>query len=226
MTAEQFSDALTSLTGDWPKLPSSVKFDFGADDLEGGLALPKWIWTDPALATATERLKLAQDQMKLAATVKAGGDPGAVKVRPAEDRHHIVFRRHFSLGQPPTGAFAMVSASHAFDFSVNGTIAKAALNDGFRLGRVKIYDIAPLLKTGDNVIAPCVAPMCPRTHGVCLDRRLCPGLSLCRLAAEEGGEPGQTHLNSFLCRFTLPENQGSAKHACEHAAYRENRFSL
>jgi hypothetical protein len=84
----------------------------------------------------------------------------------------------------------MVSASHAFDFSVNGTIAKAALNDGFRLGRVKIYDIAPLLKTGDNVIAPCVAPMCPRTHGVCLDRRFCPGLSLCRLAAEEGGERG------------------------------------
>ena len=76
MTAEQFSDELTSLTGDWPKLPSSVEFDFGADDLDGGLARPKWIWTDAALATATERLKLAQDQMKLAATVKAvGGCP-------------------------------------------------------------------------------------------------------------------------------------------------------
>ena len=201
MTAEQFSDAVTSLTGDWAKLPSSVEFDFGADDLEGGLALPKWIWTDEPLdlgpqreavqkargwiasaagnldkanqsataaitggpeqiaaanaviATAMERLKSAQEQLKIAATVKAVGDPGVVKVRPADDRHRVVFRRHFSLAQPPAGAVAMVAASQTFDLTVNGKNAKAALNDGFRLGRVKLYDIAPLLKSGDNLIA-------------------------------------------------------------------------
>jgi hypothetical protein len=76
-----------------------------------------------------------------------------VKVRPADDRHRVVFRRHFSLAQPPASAVAMVAASQAFDLTVNGKNAKAALNDGFRLGRVKLYDIAPLLKTGDNLIA-------------------------------------------------------------------------
>ena len=148
MTAEQFADALTSLAGDWAKLPASLEFDFGADDLEGGLTMPKWIWTDEpldlgpqreamhsarraiaaaaasldkanqqaaaaiiggakqvaaanaAITDATERLKRAQEQLNLAATVKAVGDPGAVKVRPASDRHHIVFRRHFVLARP------------------------------------------------------------------------------------------------------------------------------
>ena len=201
MTAEQFADAVSSLAGDWANLPSSLEFDFGADDLEGGLALPKWIWTDEpldlgpqrealqkargwmasatgnlekanqqaaaassggaeqiaaanaAIATAMERLRSAQDQLKIGATVKAVGDPGAVKVRPADDRHRIVFRRHFSLAQPAVNACAMVAASQAFDLTVNGKTAKAALNDNFRLGRAKIYDIASLLKPGDNVIA-------------------------------------------------------------------------
>ena len=201
MTAEQFADAVSSLAGDWARLPSSVEFDFGADDLDGGLALPKWIWTDEpldlgpqreavqkargwiasavgnlekantqaaaasnggaeqiaaasaAISTAMERLKSAQEQLKVAATAKAVGDPGAIKVRPADDRHRVVFRRHFSLAQPPVTAFAMVAASQAFDLTVNGKNAKAALNDGFRGGRVKLYDIGPMLKTGDNVIA-------------------------------------------------------------------------
>jgi len=201
MTAEQFSDAVTSLAGDWAKLPSSLEFDFPVDDLAGGLTLPKWIWSDEplslgpqreatqkargwmvsaandldaanknaaavigvdpaqfaaandALAKAAEKLKRAQEQLQIAAAAKAVGEPGAVKVRPAEDRHRVVFRRHFSLGQPPVTACAVVAASQAFDLTVNGKNAKVALNDGFRLGRVKIYDIAPLLAAGDNLIA-------------------------------------------------------------------------
>ena len=201
MTAEQFSDAVTSLESDWAKLPSSVEFDFGAEDLEGGLTMPKWIWTEEsldlgtrreaihkaqgwlvsaagnlqkaneqaaaalaggaeqiaaanaALATALDRLKSAQEQLAAAAGAKAVGDPGVVKVRPTEDKHRVVFRRHFKLTQPATEAYAMLAASQAFDLSVNGTTAKAALNDGFRNGRVKIYNIAPMLKPGDNVIA-------------------------------------------------------------------------
>ena len=200
MTAEQFSDAVASLAADWARLPSSVEFDFGAEDLDGGLAMPRWIWTDEALdlgaqreamhkargwiasagysleaanqkisaaivggpeqlaaantliVKAAEEMKRAQEQLTLAATVKAVGDPGVVQVRPAEDKHRVVFRRHFKLAQPATEAHAMVAASQAFDLSVNGTTAKAALNDGFRNGRVKIYNIAPMLKPGDNVI--------------------------------------------------------------------------
>ena len=201
MTAEQFSDAVTSLAGDWARLPSSLEFDFGADDLEGGIAMPRWIWTDEPLdlgpqreavqkargwlvsatnaldaakqkadaaaaagpeqiaaasseiAKAAEKLKLAQEQLDIAAKVKATGDPGVVKVRPADDRHRIVFRRSFKLAQPATEAYAMLAATQAFDVAVNGTHAKAALNDAFRLGRVKIYNIGPMLKPGDNVIA-------------------------------------------------------------------------
>ncbi len=201
MTAEQFSDAVTSLAGDWARLPSSLEFDFGADDLEGGIAMPRWIWTDEPLdlgpqreavqkargwlvsatnaldaakqkadaaaaagpeqiaaasseiAKAAEKLKLAQEQFDIAAKVKATGDPGVVKVRPADDRHRIVFRRSFKLAQPATEAYAMLAATQAFDVAVNGTHAKAALNDAFRLGRVKIYNIGPMLKPGDNVIA-------------------------------------------------------------------------
>ncbi|MEO6739990.1 MAG: DUF1549 domain-containing protein [Chthoniobacteraceae bacterium] len=200
MTAEQFSDAVTSLAGDWAKLPSSVEFDFGADDLDGGLTMPRWIWTDEALdlgtqreaihkargwiasaaysleaatknaaaasalgpehlAAANEAIAKAEESLKsakaqlAAATTKAVGDPGVVKVRPDADKHRVVFRRHFKIAQPATEAYAMLAASQAFDLSVNGATAKAALNDGFRNGRVKIYNIAPMLKPGDNVIS-------------------------------------------------------------------------
>jgi hypothetical protein len=201
MTAEQFADAVTSLSGDWARLPSSLEFDFGAEDLEGGLTMPRWIWTDESLdlgtqrealqkargwiawaasdleaankeaavafaggpehiavanaavTKAAEKLKSAQEQLAAAATAKAVGDPGVVKVRPSEDKHRVVFRRHFKLTQPATEAYAMLAASQAFDLSVNGTTPKAALNDNFRNGRVKIFDIGPLLKPGDNVIA-------------------------------------------------------------------------
>ena len=201
MTAEQFSDAVTSLAADWARLPSSVEFDFGTEDIEGGLTMPRWIWTDEpldlgtqreaiqkargtlasavasldtanqkaaaaiaagpehlaeaneAIAKAAEKMKTAQEQFAAAATAKAVGDPGEVKVRPDGDKHRVVFRRHFKLAQPPTEAHAMLAASQAFDLSVNGTTAKAALNDNFRNGRVKIYNIGPMLKPGDNVIA-------------------------------------------------------------------------
>ncbi len=202
MTAEQFSDAVTSLTGDWAKLPSSPEFDFGAEDLAGGLSMPRWIWTDEsadlgtqreaihkargwlasagysletanqkasaavlandpaqlaaandAIAKAAGHLKSAQELLTAAAAAKAVGDPGEVKVRPTEDKHRVVFRRHFKLTQPATEAYAMLAASQAFDLSVNGTAAKPALNDGFRNGRVKIYNIGPMLKPGENVIA-------------------------------------------------------------------------
>ncbi|MEQ1851736.1 MAG: DUF1549 domain-containing protein [Chthoniobacteraceae bacterium] len=197
MTAEQFSDAVASLAGDWARLPSSLEFDFGTEDL----AMPRWIWTDEpldlgvqrgaiqkargtlasaiasletasrnaataiatgpgqlaaaheAIAKATEHIASARGQLTAAATVKAVGDPGAVKARPDSDRHRVVFRRRFNLGQPASDAYAMVAASQGLEFSVNGATAKVALNDGFRLGRVKIFDIAPLLKQGENVIA-------------------------------------------------------------------------
>ncbi|MEO6787627.1 MAG: DUF1549 domain-containing protein [Chthoniobacteraceae bacterium] len=197
MTAEQFTDAITSLSGDWARLPATLEFDFGAD----GLTMPRWIWTDEALDLGAQReaihkargwiasatydletasknasaaislgpehlaaaneaiakaeghLKSATEQLAAAATAKAVGDPGVVEVRPDADKHRVVFRRHFKLAQPVTDAYAMLAASQAFDLSVNGATAKAKLNDNFRNGRVKIYNIAPMLKPGDNLIS-------------------------------------------------------------------------
>ncbi len=106
-----------------------------------------------SIAKAAEKMKSAQEQLAAAATAKAVGGPGEVKVRPDADKHRVVFRRHFKLAQPATEAYAMLAASQAFDLSVNGGTAKAVLNDGFRNGRVKIYNIGPMLKPGDNVIS-------------------------------------------------------------------------
>ena len=197
MTAEQFADAITSLGGDWARLPSSLEFDFGADDL----TMPRWIWTDEPLDLGTQRealqkargwmaaaahsletasqkaaaaiasdptqiaaaneaiakaegfLNTAKEQLAAAATAKAVGDPGVVKVRPGSDNHRIVFRRHFTLAQPVTDAYAMLAASQESELTVNGAKAKAKLNDNFRRGLVRIYNIGPMLKPGDNVIS-------------------------------------------------------------------------
>jgi mono/diheme cytochrome c family protein len=56
LTAEQFCDAVTSLTGDWPRFPSTINIDFSAGNLIGPVKAPQWIWTDEPVEIGHDRL--------------------------------------------------------------------------------------------------------------------------------------------------------------------------
>jgi hypothetical protein len=73
LTAEQFSDALSALSSDWNRLPSSLEFDFGASGLIGGLQMPKWIWTDEPweLGPQREAIQAARPQLDAALKLMA-----------------------------------------------------------------------------------------------------------------------------------------------------------
>ncbi len=62
LTAEQFSDAVSALTGDWARLPASLEFDLGSD----GIALPQWVWTDEPLDLGPQRTAIRAAQSALA----------------------------------------------------------------------------------------------------------------------------------------------------------------
>jgi mono/diheme cytochrome c family protein len=70
LTAEQFSDALSSLSGDWNRLPSSLEFDFGASGLGGGLKMPQWVWTDEPVELGAQRASARAAQPWLAEAAK------------------------------------------------------------------------------------------------------------------------------------------------------------
>ncbi len=86
LTAEQFSDALSALSGDWNRLPASLEFDFGASGLVGGLQMPQWIWTNEPVELSGQRTaaraanaSLAEAMKQLtAAQKKAGSAAGQV----------------------------------------------------------------------------------------------------------------------------------------------------
>ena len=55
MTAEQFSDAIGTLSGVWDRLPSSLEFDFIANGLVSGVRMPQWVWTDEPVELGPQR---------------------------------------------------------------------------------------------------------------------------------------------------------------------------
>jgi hypothetical protein len=69
LTAEQLADALTSLTGEWARLPASLEIDF--TDAGGPVAsvMPQWIWTDesPALSKQRDAARTARRQLDASA---------------------------------------------------------------------------------------------------------------------------------------------------------------
>ncbi len=69
--AEQFSDAISALTGDWNRLPTSLEFDFTAGGGMAGLALPQWIWTDEPVALGAQRLAARAATAALDAATKS-----------------------------------------------------------------------------------------------------------------------------------------------------------
>jgi hypothetical protein len=56
LSAEQFADAVSTLTGDWSAFPTSVEVDYSARGTVGGpLKLPAWVWTDEPVVMGVRR---------------------------------------------------------------------------------------------------------------------------------------------------------------------------
>ena len=56
MTAEQFADAVSSLSGQWADFPTSKEFDFsGGGQQLYGAKTPGWVWTDESLDAGVRR---------------------------------------------------------------------------------------------------------------------------------------------------------------------------
>ncbi len=126
LSAEQFSDAVSAITGEWARLPSSLEFDFCKAGVIPRAALPQWIWTS---------------------------EPAAAEGTPEAARHKVVFRKKFTLAAVPTDAYAAVLASQRFDVTVNGSVAKSVMRDGARNGRIALFDLRKFLRAGENIIA-------------------------------------------------------------------------
>ena len=188
MTAEQFSDAISALSGDWNRLPSSLEFDFLANGLVGDVKMPQWIWTDEAVelgpqrdAVRAARARIAEatakfsEAQKMAEEAVSKGGAAIEKARVAAEqsaaamnaaqeqlkaaaqskatgRHKVVFRRKFTLPAVPPEAYATLLASQGFELHVNGRPAKSIQRDGFRNGRIALYNLQPLLVAGENVL--------------------------------------------------------------------------
>lgn len=76
MTAEQFCDAVSSLSDDWAREPATLDIDFTTGDLIGPIRMPTWIWTDKSVEDGQFRADLQQR-----ATYEDDDDEGANKAK-------------------------------------------------------------------------------------------------------------------------------------------------
>jgi hypothetical protein len=173
LTAEQFCDALTSLSGDWPRMPATLNIDWTAGHLVDHVEFPQWIWTDEPVADgqakADEQYEKDRAEKKEIADFEATAEEKAAlddefakdpqkkaeQEKPDPDhlpRHKVVFRRGFVLQTAPTEAYAAMAASQSFSLSVNGKDVRPIMSDGERRGRIALYDLKSALKPGDNLI--------------------------------------------------------------------------
>ncbi len=177
LSAEQFSDAVSALTDEWARLPSSLEFDFRTAGVIDAVPLPKWIWTSEPVAMGplrselyttkarvnqalakgegTDEAQAALDQLLARADALLAAKPEPLESIPTGEaaRHRVIFRKTFTLAAAPTEAYAALLASQRFDVNVNGTVAKIAQRDGTRNGRIALLDLRSLLRAGENVIA-------------------------------------------------------------------------
>ena len=178
LTAEQFTDALTSFTDDWARLPATLDVDFTAGGLIGKLKAAEWVWTDEPVEVGQQRwheqyergkhrkqmdaeysLRPERDGGYRPLDVPRLGDPPEAsqeeKQKSEADqlaRHRVVFRKGFTLEKVPDEAFAALSASQGFSLSVNGKPAPLTILDQDHNARVALYDLKKSLVVGDNVI--------------------------------------------------------------------------
>lgn len=176
LTAEEYADAISSLSDDWARMPSTLNVDFTAGDLIGPVKMPQWVWTDEPVELGTQRLhELADEKKKVEGQIKDlqqklndldGEDAKPLKEEkkpddPDEEKdpaekfatHRVVFRKQFKLERLPEEAYAAAAASQGFGLSVNGHDVGPILSDGERRGRIDVYDLRPRLVPGDNIIA-------------------------------------------------------------------------
>ena len=99
LTAEQFADAVSTLTGDWAAFPSSVEVDYSARGTVGGpQKLPAWVWTDEPVALGVRRSAWQLARAKQEAAAKAAAEA----------------QKQIDAGAP-TAAAASAKAKAAFD---------------------------------------------------------------------------------------------------------------
>ena len=111
----------------------------------------------PSTNEALAALNDAKAKLDAVKDKHATGAPGQIVERPGSDRHQVIFRKTFELTAAPTKARALLVATQSIQIFVNGKEAKAAMSDGFRNGRAKLYDLTALLVKGKNVVAISVA---------------------------------------------------------------------
>lgn len=182
LTAEQFADTLSTLAGEWAPLPSTLEFDLTGGGTEGSLTLPKWIWTSEPLGLGAQRTawRYAVEKSKAAEAAAAEakrrldrGAPDAPAAMAAAEkaaqassemtrwaaspqpdwRHKVVFRKTFEVAGKPERAYATVLVSQSYEVALNGATLKPKMTDGFRNGRVRLYDLSAWLRPGENVLA-------------------------------------------------------------------------
>jgi len=79
LTAEQFCDAVNSLTDDWARFPDTLDVNFTDAGLTGAVTMPRWIWTDEPVEDGQAR---ADDQARFTQTAEK--KPQAKPDRPGE----------------------------------------------------------------------------------------------------------------------------------------------
>lgn len=124
LTAEQFQDALSRVTGVWSPLPANTQTDFSAgqpasamSQLENPARL-KWIWNDSAAAD------------------KASAGT-------------VFFRKEVSLLEKPTEANAVISCDNKFKLFVNGQDVQSGQDHT----KPKVVNLLPYLRAGENLLA-------------------------------------------------------------------------
>jgi len=177
LTAEQFTDALTSFTNDWARLPATLDVDFTAGGLVGKIKAAEWVWTDEPVEDGQRRwheqyergkhrkqmdaeyaLRPDRDSYRTLDVPRLGDPPEASEQEKQKSeadqlaRHRVVFRKGFTLERVPDEAFAALSASQGFSLSVNGKPAPLTILDQDHNARVALYDLKKNLVPGDNVI--------------------------------------------------------------------------
>jgi Protein of unknown function (DUF1549)/Protein of unknown function (DUF1553)/Planctomycete cytochrome C len=109
LTAEEFCDALSSIGGDWNRLPSSLEFDFGDAGMRGGLQMPKWIWTDEPVALGPQRGSMRAALGKMDASLKSLAEARKKAAQAAEQGGPLIEESNKAI----TDAAASLAAAQA-----------------------------------------------------------------------------------------------------------------
>lgn len=124
LSAEQFEDALSRVTGVWHAMPTNPQADFSAGGAEAPLsevenpARARWIWSSSGAEGRT-----------------ASGT--------------VYFRKRVDLPREPTHAAAVITCDNSFKLFVNGREAAS----GGDHNKPVLIDLRPHLKQGENVLA-------------------------------------------------------------------------